>query len=120
MAVTTVTGSAATTTLLVSTGTGITVTVGTSGSLLQTTSVSITGTGTTVLFLGHISSDDDNNCQVELSVDDTVIFSGAAGDQVIARVALTAAVHTVTYTAYALNVDAVVSVAGLTAIDLGL
>lgn len=120
MAVTTVTGSAATTTLLVSTGTAISVPVDTSVSLLQTADVAITGSGTTVLFLGRVASDNNDNCQVELDVDGTVIFAGASGDQIIAKAVLTAASHTVTYTAYALNADVAISVAGLTAIDLGL
>lgn len=120
MAVTTNTGSVATTTLLVSTGTAITVTANSSISLLQTASVSLTGTGTTVLFLGRVTSDNDSNCQVELAVDGTVIFAGASGDQIIARSTLAPGSHALTFTAYALNSDVTVTVAGLTAIDLGL
>lgn len=120
MAVSTITGSAATTTLLVSTATSITIPVNTSASLLQTASVTLTGTGTTVLFLGRVASNNDGNCQVELVVDGTVIFSGASGEQIIARSTLTSGTHALTYTAYALNSDVNVTVAGLTAINLGL
>lgn len=120
MAIATTTGSATTTTLLVSTGTSITVPVNSSVSLLQATNATITSVGTTVLFLGRVASDNDANCQVELTVDGTVIFAGSSGDQIIARSTLLTGTHTVTYTAYALNSDVVVTVAGLTAIDLGL
>lgn len=120
MAVTTVTGSAATATLLVSTGGGVTALVNSSTSLLQAANVTITSSGATVLFLGRVISDSDDNCQVEIAVDGTVIYSGSSGMQIIARATLTAASHTVTYTAYALNADVNVSVAGLTVIDLGL
>lgn len=114
------TGSVATKTLLVSTGSGITVLANGSGSLLQSANASITGSGTTVLFLGRVTSNDNNNCQVELSVDGTVIFSGASGDQIITRASLSSGSHTVVYTAYALGSNATISAAGLTAIDLGL
>lgn len=120
MAVTTVTGSAAAKTLLVSTGTSVVAPMNTSTSLLQAANATITGSGTTALFLGRVVSDSDDNCQVEIAVDGTVIYGGSSGQQIIARTALTAAAHTVTFTAYALNANVNVSVAGLTIIDLGL
>lgn len=120
MAVTTVTGSAAATTLLVSTGSSVAVPVDTGVSLFQGASATVTGSGTTAIFLGHVVSDNDDNCQVEVAVDGVVIYSGSSGAQIIARAVLAASPHAVTFTAYALNVSVNVAVAGLTIIDLGL
>lgn len=122
MAVTTSTGSAATKTLLVSTGTSILVSVpvNTSASLFQAANATITGSGTTALFLGRVVSNSDANCQVEIDIDGVPIFSGSSGQQIIARATLPLGSHTVTYTAFALNSDVTVTVAGLTIIDLGL
>lgn len=122
MAVTTSTGSAATKTLLVSTGSSanIAVPVNTSASLFQAANATITGSGTTALFLGRVISNSDQNCQVDISIDGVSIYSGSSGQQIIARAALSLGSHTVTYTAFALNGDITVMVAGLTVIDLGL
>lgn len=122
MAVATNTGSVATKTLLVSTGTSILVTVpvNTSASLFQTANATVTGSGTTVLFLGRVISNSDSNCQVDISIDGVSIYSGSSGQQIIARATLPLGSHTVTYTAFALNSDVTVTTAGLTVIDLGL
>lgn len=121
MAATTATGTAATTTLLVSTGSSpFSVPINTSVSLFQSANATITGSGKTALFLGRVVSNSDANCQVEIDVDGTPIFSGSSGQQIIARAVLGVGSHTVTYTAFALNSDVTVSIAGLTIIDLGL
>lgn len=112
-------GAATTTTLLVSAGT-TTIAANSSASLLQAANVNVTGSGTTVLFMGRVKSNDDNDCQVELNVDGVTIFAGSSGEQIIAHVTLSVGSHTVTYTAFALNNDVIVTAAGLIAIDLGL
>lgn len=120
MATVTRTGTVPTTTLLVSTGTSVSVPVNTSVSLLQSASATVTGAETTALFLARVASDNDGNCQVEIAVDGTLIFAGSSGQQIITRAALTPGPHVVTFTAFALNDNVTISVAGLTVIDLGL
>jgi hypothetical protein len=120
MAISTTTGSGTLTTLLVSTGTDLVVPENESVSLLQNESVTITGSGTNVLFLGRVSTTDDGQCQANLTVDSTTIYSDATGQQIIARLALGAGSHTITFTAFALSNDVTANVFGLTIVDLGL
>ena len=120
MAVTTVTGSAATTTLLVSTGTSVALPVNTATSLLQTPSATITATGHRVAFLFRTVSSNDNWCQVSLTVDGTEIYNDSTGKQDSLNLVLAAGTHTVTFTAIAFNSDLTMLKCGLTALDLGI
>lgn len=120
MSITTSTGSGTPTTLLVSTAASVALPQDTSTSLFQAASASVTGTGRTCAVIGRTTADFPLYVQVDISVDGTSIYNDHAGQQIVVKLPLTAASHTVTFTAYAFNQPCNMTTAGLMILDLGL
>lgn len=118
--ITTNTGTVATKTLLVSTGTDLILPQYQYTSLLQGASATVTGSGTTALILGRVTSSHDSACEVDLVIDGSNVLQAAGGDQIIFRAVLGPGSHTVEFTGFALDNDVVAEIFGLTVIDLGL
>lgn len=120
MAITTVTGTATPTSLLVSQAVSVALPVNTSTNLFQNATTTITGSGHTVALIGRTAADFPLYVQIDISVDGTSVYNDHAGQQIVVKQALTAGSHTITFTATALNQACNILAAGLMAIDLGL
>lgn len=120
MAVTTITGSGATTTLVLSTATAVALTQNATTNLMQAGAVTVTGTGRTVLFLVRTSSTNNPQCQVNVLIDGSVVASDVAGTQIIYRQVLAVGSHTIDFNVYSFGAGTLMNAAGLTVLDLGL
>jgi len=114
------TGSGTPTTLLVSTAASVPLPVNTSTNLFQGATTTIVGTGHTVAIIGRTVADLPLYVQVDISIDGTSVYNDHAGQQIVVKQVLTAASHTITFTATAFNQACNISAAGLMILDLGL
>lgn len=123
MASVTSTGIGSPTSLVVSTATSVALQQNATTDLFQSGAVTVTGSGHTVLFLARTlltNSTLNDQCQVNIVVDGTIVFTDIAGDQIIYRQVLSSGSHTVDFNVYCFASGVTMSAAGLTVLDLGL
>lgn len=123
MAGVTTTGAGTTTTLVVSSVTNVAMTQNATTDLFQSGAVTVNAPGHTVLILARTQISNatlNNQCQVNIVVDGTTVFTDIAGGQIIYRQPLSAGSHTIDFNVYSFVSGLTMTVAGFTAIDLGL